>query len=102
MVVGNALGRLRTQTLSTKSPGRRPDASPRSRRGRHGGYEWLGMRLKGEPLHFFPGPVVIEMAKYYWGLESLYAESDLGYVSRDPLETLRDTVEWLQANHPNL
>ena len=67
-----------------------------------GADEWLGMRLKGEPLHFFPGPVVIEMAKYYWGLESLYAESDLGYASRDPLETLRDTVEWLCANHPNL
>lgn len=67
-----------------------------------GADEWLGMRLKGEPLHFFPGPVVIEMAKYYWGLESLYAESDLGYVNRDPLETLRDTVEWLRANHPKL
>ena len=67
-----------------------------------GADEWLGMRLKGEPLHFFPGPVVIEMAKYYWGLESLYAETDLGYASRDPQETLRDTVDWLQANHPQL
>jgi nucleoside-diphosphate-sugar epimerase len=67
-----------------------------------GADEWLGMRLKGEPLHYFPGPVVIEMAKYYWGLKSLYAETDLGYVSRDPRDTLRDTVDWLRAHHPKL
>lgn len=64
--------------------------------------EWLGMKLRGEPLHFFPGPVVVEMARYYWGLKSLYAEEELGYRSRDPLETLRDTVEWLRAHHPKL
>ena len=64
--------------------------------------EWLGMKLRGEPLHFFPGPVVVEMAQYYWGLESLYAKDELGYESREPLETLRDTVEWLRANHPKL
>lgn len=67
-----------------------------------GADEWLGMRLKGEPLHFFPGPVVIEMAKYYWGLKSLYAKEELGYESRDPKETLRDTVAWLRAHHPQL
>jgi len=64
--------------------------------------EWIGMRLRGEPLHFFPGPVVVEMASCYWGLESLYAKSDLGYVSRDPLVTLRDTIDWLYANHESL
>ena len=58
--------------------------------------EWIGMRLKGKPLHVFPGPVVVEMASHYWGLESLYAKSDLGYESRDPLVTLRDTVDWLR------
>ena len=64
--------------------------------------EWLGMRLKGEPLHVFPGPVVVEMASHYWGLESLYAADELGYASRDPLVTLRDTVDWLRANHASL
>ena len=64
--------------------------------------EWLGMKLRGEPLHFFPGPVVVEMARHYWGLESLHARDELGYASREPLETLRDTVEWLRANHPKL
>ena len=58
--------------------------------------EWIGMRLRGKPLHIFPGPVTVEMASHYWGLESLYAKPDLGYESRDPLVTLRDTVDWLR------
>jgi nucleoside-diphosphate-sugar epimerase len=61
--------------------------------------EWIGMGLKGEPLHYFLDPVVVEMASHYWGLTSLYAASDLGYESRDPLVTLGDTVDWLRANH---
>jgi dihydroflavonol-4-reductase len=61
--------------------------------------EWIGVRLKGEPLHYFLDPVVVEMASHYWGLTSLYAASDLGYESRDPLVTLGDTVTWLRANH---
>ena len=64
--------------------------------------EWLGLRLRGEPLHVFPGPVIVEMASHYWGLSSLYAADDLGFVARDPLETLRDTVAWLRANHPEI
>lgn len=64
--------------------------------------EWLGMRLFGKPLHVFPGPVVVEMASHYWGLESLYAADELAYRSRDPLATLRDTVDWLRANHASL
>ena len=64
--------------------------------------EWIGMRLRGEPLHVFPGPVVVEMAAHYWGLSSLYAAEDLGYRSRNPRMTLRDTVEWLRASHPDL
>ncbi|MGI9249007.1 MAG: NAD-dependent epimerase/dehydratase family protein, partial [Woeseiaceae bacterium] len=61
--------------------------------------EWIGVRLRGEPLHIFLDPVVVEMASHYWGLTSLYAASDLDYEPRDPLVTLRDTVEWLRANH---
>ena len=61
--------------------------------------EWVGLRLRGEPLHIFLDPVVVEMASHYWGLTSLYAASDLDYRPRDPLVTLRDTVDWLRANH---
>lgn len=64
--------------------------------------EWIGVRLKGEPLHYFLDPVVVEMASHYWGLTSLYAASELGYESRDPLVTIGDTVAWLQANHESL
>ena len=42
------------------------------------------------------------MGSHYWGLSSLYAEADLGYRSRDPRETLRDTIDWLRAHHPKL
>ncbi|MBI2340884.1 MAG: hypothetical protein HYU99_11065 [Deltaproteobacteria bacterium] len=49
-----------------------------------------------------PDPVVFEMASKYWGLKSLYAQDDLGFVSRNPYETLLDTVRWLRENHPEL
>ncbi|MDH5622723.1 MAG: NAD-dependent epimerase/dehydratase family protein [Gammaproteobacteria bacterium] len=61
--------------------------------------EWIGMRLQGAPLHWFLDPVVVEMASHYWGLTSLYAATELDYRSRDPLLTLRDTVDWLRENH---
>ena len=64
--------------------------------------EWLGMKLRGAPLHMFPGPVVVEMASHYWGLSSLYARDDLGFESRDPRVTLQDTVAWLRDNHDAL
>jgi dihydroflavonol-4-reductase len=59
---------------------------------------WLG---RG-PLGGLPDPVVIEMAHHYWGLDSRYAQSELGYRSRDPQQTLRDTVAWLRAAQPQL
>jgi dihydroflavonol-4-reductase len=62
---------------------------------------WWLARLQG-PLHLLPDPVVIEMASRWWGLESLYAEAELGYASRDPLRTLADTIAWLRENHPLL
>ncbi len=61
--------------------------------------EWVGMRVRGEPLQFFPDPVVVEMASHYWGTKSLYAESELGYRCRNPRTTLRDTVDWLRTHH---
>ena len=61
--------------------------------------EWIGVKVRGESLHLFPEPVVVEMASHYWGMKSIFAESELCYKSRDPLETLRDTVVWLRTNH---
>ena len=49
-----------------------------------------------------PDPVVVEMASRYWGLKSRYAKTDLEYASREPLQTLADTVVWLRENHPEL
>jgi len=60
---------------------------------------WLGRRVRGAAMQLFPDPVVIEMASHYWGTQSLYAASELAYKSRDPRETLRDTVDWLRRHH---
>ncbi len=64
--------------------------------------EGLGARLQGEPPHLLPDPVVVEMASRYWGTRSLYARAELGFRSRDPRETLRDTADWLRAHHEAL
>ena len=61
---------------------------------------WLLTRAVAR-LHLLPDPVVIEMAAHHWGAHSLFA-AELGYKSREPRETLRDTVEWLRANHEEL
>jgi nucleoside-diphosphate-sugar epimerase len=45
-----------------------------------------------------PDPVVFEMAAKYWGLRSRWAETELNYRSRDPKETLSDTVQWLKQH----
>ncbi len=66
------------------------------------GLAQLGIRLRGEPLHLLPDPVVVEMATHWWGLRSLYAESELGYRPRPARETLADTIAWLRQNHPAL
>lgn len=61
----------------------------------------LNRRL-GSPLHVLPDPVLLEMASHHWDHRSRYAEPELGYASRSPEETLRDTVEWLREHHPEL
>lgn len=71
------------------------------RRTIHGGAAWWMARILA-PLHVLPDPVVIEMAEHYWGTASHYAGDDLEYRSRNPSETMRDTIEWLRANHPAL
>lgn len=63
--------------------------------------EWLGLRVRGEPLGLVPDPVVIEMGTSYWGLRSLYAERDLNFKPRTASKTLEDTVAWLQQYPPS-
>jgi dihydroflavonol-4-reductase len=40
----------------------------------------------------------VEMAGYFWYVDSTKAKEELGFVSRDPGETLYDTVTYLKAN----
>ena len=54
---------------------------------------------KKSPL---PDPVVIEMARHYWGLSSAHSERELAYASRPARQTLADTIAWLRLNHPQL
>jgi dihydroflavonol-4-reductase len=41
-------------------------------------------------------PVSLEMSQYYWYMDSAKAEAVLGWTSRDPMETLADTVNDLR------
>ena len=43
-------------------------------------------------------PAEVEMAEYFWYLDSTKAERELGFSPRDPGETLLDTVKYLRAN----
>lgn len=43
-------------------------------------------------------PVSMEMSRYFWYVNSTKAERELGFSSRDPGETLYDTVEYLRKN----
>lgn len=45
-------------------------------------------------------PVSVEMAQYYWYIDSSKARDELDWQPRSPNETLRDTVRWIQKNHP--
>jgi dihydroflavonol-4-reductase len=43
-------------------------------------------------------PAAVEMAEYFWYLDSSKAESELGFSPRDPGETLLNTVQYLREN----
>lgn len=45
-------------------------------------------------------PVSVEMAQYYWYIDSSKAERELGWTPRNPMETLRDTVRWIRKHRP--
>lgn len=40
----------------------------------------------------------VEQAEYFWYFESSKAEDQLGFASRDPQETLHDTIAYLRGN----
>ncbi|MEW6731835.1 MAG: NAD-dependent epimerase/dehydratase family protein [Acidobacteriota bacterium] len=42
--------------------------------------------------------ISVEMAEYFWYVDSTKAKEELNFVSRDPGETLYDTVTYLKAN----
>ncbi len=42
-------------------------------------------------------PVSADMAQHFWYADASRAEHELGWTSRDPLETLADTVNDLRA-----
>ncbi len=48
-------------------------------------------------LDFEIDPVSLDMAQFYWYLDATRAERVLGWTSREPTETLEDTVEDLRA-----
>jgi len=48
-------------------------------------------------LDFDVDPVSLDMAQFYWYLDASRAEKVLGWTSREPMETLQDTVEDLRA-----
>jgi dihydroflavonol-4-reductase len=43
-------------------------------------------------------PSAVEMAEYFWYLDSSKAESELGFAPRDPGETLQETVVYVREN----
>jgi dihydroflavonol-4-reductase len=40
----------------------------------------------------------VEMAEYFWYLDSAKAAEELGFTPRDPQETLLDTVNYIRQN----
>lgn len=63
----------------------------------------FGAKLFDGPVAWLLGPgavvdpISLEMAQYYWYLDSSRAEKELGWSPRDPTETLADTVRDLRA-----
>lgn len=40
----------------------------------------------------------VEMGEYFWYFDSTKAETELGFQTRDPMETLHDTIKYLREN----
>jgi dihydroflavonol-4-reductase len=54
--------------------------------------EWRGAEAPIDPHS-------VEMGEHFWYCDSSRAEAELGFTSRDPQETLADTVRWIDAHH---
>jgi len=44
-------------------------------------------------------PVKVEMASHFWYISAEKAKKDLGFDPIDPMQTLKDTVEWIKKNN---
>ena len=44
-------------------------------------------------------PVVAEMTRHYWFIDSRFAQEDLGFRPRPLDETLNDTIDWIRTTH---
>src|SRR5918993_248443 len=40
----------------------------------------------------------VEMGEYFWYFDSSKAAEELGFTTRDPMETLHDTISYLREN----
>jgi dihydroflavonol-4-reductase len=54
-------------------------------------FEKLGRKVPVDPES-------VEMAQYHWYLDAGKAARELGFVPRDPADTLRDTVDYVRAH----
>ena len=61
------------------------------------GAEMLGRFSSRFGIDVSVDPVSLDMAQYYWYVDSARAETVLGFRPRDPQKTLADTVDDLQA-----
>jgi dihydroflavonol-4-reductase len=63
---------------------------------------WGAKAIESVYRHYDTAPPIeaasVEMAEYFWYLNSAKADKELGFASRDPLETLSDTVTYLRRN----
>lgn len=70
---------------------------PRSREMARAGAAWMGRVASQVGLRAALDPISVEMAQCFWYVDSTKAETELGWVSRDPNVTLLDTVKDLRA-----
>jgi dihydroflavonol-4-reductase len=70
---------------------------PKSPKLARAGAELLGRFAKHLPIDLPVDPVSADMAQHFWYVDATKAETELGWVARDPNETLAATIEELRA-----
>jgi dihydroflavonol-4-reductase len=63
----------------------------------HRGARWLSGFGRALDLDLGPDPVDVDMARHHWACDSTRAERAFDFRPRDPMATLRDTIEDLKA-----